>query len=91
MLLNKIHLECTFGPTYTDGGTLSSPTKISGDIVASTPLVQCEDNSMLAEGDNVKVEYSGTSVTPSTSNPATASVVVTIARAGQTNIYVSRT
>ncbi len=89
VLLDKIHIECTFAGTAADGGVYAG--KSSGDITASTPKVQVEGKSVIVQGDEVTITCSdGTSTLPSSSPVTTpASVKVTVTSAGQLNVFAN--
>jgi hypothetical protein len=88
-LLNKIHLECTMGGTA-PGGAFSTAAPVPGDIVASTPRVQDEAQSLLVLGDTVTIQCVGTVTSGTSVSSFTATVTVTITDAGQLNIFANR-
>jgi hypothetical protein len=90
VLIKQIDLSCKCKGDY-EAGTSTFIGEGSASIVANTPGITCENESILLEGDNVEIVCEGTitytSGSPS-SAPGTASVKVTITNTNQTNIFV---
>ena len=89
-LLNQIQLACTFSGVAGDGGAFAGTA--NGAISASTPRVQGEGQSLLVQGDQVTITCTNgqSTIGSNPPKPAPASVVVTIATAGQLNVFANR-
>jgi hypothetical protein len=92
VLVNQIKLSCQCSGDYV-AGTSTFDGSGTASIVADTHRIKCENESILLEGDNVKIECEGT-ITYTTGSPppppedGSASIKVTITNTNQSNIFV---
>jgi hypothetical protein len=88
MLITNLVVNCTCSGVFAPGATFSGTG--SGTIVASTPRVTCEGQSILTQDDSVTISCSGTVTTSGGGSPGTASVKVTITAAGQLTVNANK-
>jgi len=91
VLIQQIALTCNCSGDWVTG-TSTFAGAGSGNIVASTPRVQCEGQSILTLGDKVTIRCPGTITTTAggSTTPGTASITVTITAAGQVTVDANK-
>src|SRR4051794_29166353 len=92
VLVKELSLNCTCSGSLEKAGQITYAGTGSGVLVATTSRVTCEGREVIARGDNVTVECTGTSTdtkTGTTTPGVGASVKVTVIDAGQTIVLAS--